>query len=291
MKDAVRAIFYHSQSTDSMPPHIVPVGSGLGASIIVHMPCQSHLHPTHPPSIQILPLICSRSLSGSPRIAWWSDVCWSDSKSKWIIQRDHLATMSEDRVLLCNISGDSCQFGSDLLQRWPSSLCSSPGMARGHGFSTYHAVPFFQEPLPGVCISDEGRSASEEKEAGLHLDRVTLEEQQMEEEGRRLALGDFEGFLLLLPAFFKPTTYQRASLSVYVCAVCVLANNLQLLLVKREDPWLIVYMLVSNLMFTFLAQTLASCHFKKWVKPIYGMLAAPWLKSPLIPEWLTDLRS
>ena len=56
----------------------------------------------------------------------------------------------------------------------------------------------------------------------------------------------------------------------------MLANNLQLLLVKKkkkEDPRLIVYMLVSNLMFTFLAQALAPCHFKKWIKPIYGVLA------------------
>ena len=75
--------------------------------------------------------------------------------------------MSEDRVLLCNHSGDSCQFGSDLLQCWPGSLCSSPGTARDHNFSTYHAVPFFQGPPPGVCISDEGRSAGEEKEAGF----------------------------------------------------------------------------------------------------------------------------
>ena len=75
--------------------------------------------------------------------------------------------MSEDRVLLCNHSGDSCQFGSKLLQRWPGSLCSSLGTAQGHSYSTYHAVPFLQGPSPGFCISDEGRSAGEEKEAGF----------------------------------------------------------------------------------------------------------------------------
>ena len=75
--------------------------------------------------------------------------------------------MSEDRVLLCNHSGDSCQFGSKLLQRWPGSLCSSLGTAQGHSYSTYHAVPFLQGPSLGFCISDEGRSAGEEKEAGF----------------------------------------------------------------------------------------------------------------------------
>ena len=70
IKDALWAVFYHSQSTDSMPQHqFVPVGSSLGASIIVHLLRKSHLHPTQPPSIQTVPLICSRSLSSSPRTA------------------------------------------------------------------------------------------------------------------------------------------------------------------------------------------------------------------------------
>ena len=40
-------------------------------------------------------------------------------------------------------------------------------MAQDHSFSTYHAVPFFQGPSLGVCITDESRSAGEEKEAGF----------------------------------------------------------------------------------------------------------------------------
>ena len=58
----------HSPQIACHNTSFVPVGSGLGASIIVHLPSQSH-HPTHPPSIQTLSLICSRSLSGSPRPA------------------------------------------------------------------------------------------------------------------------------------------------------------------------------------------------------------------------------
>ena len=46
-------------------------------------------------------------------------------------------------------------------------FAAPPGMAWGPSFSTYHAVPFFQGPSPGVCISDEGRITGEEKEAGF----------------------------------------------------------------------------------------------------------------------------
>ena len=80
-------------------------------------------------------------------------------------------------------------------------LCSSPEAALCHNFSTYHVVPFFQGPSPGVCLSDEGRSAGEEKEAGFASGQgdtggaacggrgedvrcwVILEEQQVEDEG------------------------------------------------------------------------------------------------------------
>ena len=56
----------------------------------------------------------------------------------------------------------------------------------------------------------------------LHLDRMTLEEQQVEEEGEMYVAGRFESVFLVffLPAFFKATTYQRASLSVCVQCEC-----------------------------------------------------------------------
>ena len=44
---------------------IAPVASGLGASSTGHLPIPSHLHPTHPPSIQTLFLLSKRSLSDS----------------------------------------------------------------------------------------------------------------------------------------------------------------------------------------------------------------------------------
>ena len=113
----------------------------------------------------------------------------------------------------------------------------------------------------------------------LHQDRVTLEEKQVDGEGETYGAGRFLGLFFnyyFYRLFSKPLGLHIRCLCVcvrYVCAVWMLANNLQLLLVKREDPWLIVYMLVSNLMFTFLAQALAPCHLKKKVKPIYGVLA------------------
>ena len=44
---------------------IAPAASGLGASSTGHLPISSHLHPTHPPSIQTLFLLSKRSLSDS----------------------------------------------------------------------------------------------------------------------------------------------------------------------------------------------------------------------------------
>ncbi len=53
----------------------------------------------------------------------------------------------------------------------------------------------------------------------LHLDRVTLEEELVEEEGEMLVLGDFEGFIL--PDFFKATTYQWIHFQcVFLQAAC-----------------------------------------------------------------------
>ena len=175
--------------------------------------------------------------------------------------------MSEDRVLLCNHSGDSCQFGSKLLQRWPGSLCSSLGTARGHSSPlTMQYLSSKDHHRVSTSVMKAEVQVKRRRQA-LHLDRMTLEEQQVEEEGEMYVAGRFEGVFFscfFYRLFSKPPLTQGLHFQcVCMCAVCVLANNLQLLIVKREDPWLIPYMLVSNVMFTFLAQALA-IHILVW---------------------------
>ena len=61
MQDAVWAVFYHSQSTDTS---IALVASSFGASSTGHLPIPGHSHPTHPPSIQTLFLLSKKGFDG-----------------------------------------------------------------------------------------------------------------------------------------------------------------------------------------------------------------------------------
>ena len=100
MKDAIWAIFYHSQSTDSMPQHqFCPSGQRswckYNRAFAMSEPPPSHsptIHPSrHCPS-SVQDLCCKDSLmegcvlQGQPdggmcaaRTAWWRDVCCKDS--------------------------------------------------------------------------------------------------------------------------------------------------------------------------------------------------------------------
>ena len=84
--------------------------------------------------------------------------------------------------------------------------------------------------------------------------------------------------MLILPPIFKATTNHRALPSVYLheyvqyCVLCILANNSQQHFVKQGDSRLDVYILVSILIFTYLAKALAPCNFNNQIKLIYGVL-------------------
>ena len=49
-----------------------------------------------------------------------------------------------------------------------------------------------------------------------------------------MVLGDFEGVFFV--CFYRLFSKQPLTKGLHFQCVCVLANNLQLLLVKREDP-------------------------------------------------------
>ena len=85
MQYALWAVFYHFQSTDSSTS-IASVASGLGASSTGHLPIPSHLHPTHPPSIQTWFLLSKRSLSDSLTYTNGALHTWSEPESERVIQ-------------------------------------------------------------------------------------------------------------------------------------------------------------------------------------------------------------
>ena len=75
-----------------------------------------------------------------------------------------------------------------MLARFPLQLSRN---GSGSQFLHLPCSTFLPRTITGVCISDEGRSAGEEKRQALHLDRVTLAEQQVEKEGEMYGAGLF----------------------------------------------------------------------------------------------------
>ena len=200
----------HSPQIACNNTNFVQVGSGLGASIIVHLPRQ--LPPlTHHPSRYWPSSVQDLRAALSPRTTWWMDGCvlevtqnQNESFNSTIWQRCPKSEFCSATIVEIAVNLTVISFNAG-----PGSLlCSSPGTAQCHSFYTPCST-FLPRTITG-CLH-QWWSAGDEKRQALHLDRVTLEEQQVEEDGetygagwhwrsskwrkmgRRMVLGDFEG--------------------------------------------------------------------------------------------------